>query len=263
MRVRVLFFGVLKDIVGRAEESLEIEPDSTLAKLFETYSERFETLRDKRPSILFARNREFATPDTTLADNDEIAFLPPVSGGSGHVFAITRDVIDSQALARSLQRPEDGAVVVFEGVVRNNTKGRSTAYLEYEGYEDMAIQQMERIGNEITAQFGIGRIGMIHRLGRLNIGEASVAVVATAPHRGPAFEAALEGINRLKREVPIWKKEFFADGAVWVDGEWDERLLQSAKGADARHQTEKELVSSSGGALDPAPVLREFPKSSL
>jgi MoaE-MoaD fusion protein len=233
MRVRVLFFGVLKDIVGRAEESLEIEPNSTLASLFEAYSERFETLRDKRPSILFARNREFATPDTTLADNDEIAFLPPVSGGieagnKGHIFAITRDVIDSRALAGSLQRPEDGAVVVFEGVVRNNTKGRLTAYLEYECYEGMAIRQMERIGNEIAAQFEIGRIGMIHRLGRLNIGEASVAVITTAPHRRPAFEAALEGINRLKREVPIWKKEFFADGAVWVDGEWDERLLQSS-----------------------------------
>jgi molybdopterin synthase catalytic subunit len=89
----------------------------------------------------------------------------------------------------------------------------------------MAKESMARIGREIAAQFAIGRIGMIHRLGRLEIGEASVAVVTTAPHRKAAFEAALEGINRLKREVPIWKKEFFADGAVWVDGEWDERLL--------------------------------------
>jgi molybdopterin synthase catalytic subunit len=233
MRVRVLFFGVLKDIVGRAEESLDVEPDSTVGSLFERYSERFETLRDRRPSILFARNREFATPEIVLADNDEVAFLPPVSGGSepiifapgGHVFAITREVIDSQSFARSMQRPEDGAVVVFEGVVRNNTKGRSTDYLEYECYESMALEQMARIGQEIAAQFAISRIGVIHRLGRLQVGEASVAVVTTAPHRKAAFEAAFEGINRLKREVPIWKKEFFTDGAVWVDGEWDERLL--------------------------------------
>jgi MoaE-MoaD fusion protein len=116
-------------------------------------------------------------------------------------------------------------VVVFEGVVRNNSQGRPTMYLEYECYEEMARARMEQIGREIAAQFAIGRIGMLHRLGRLQIGEASVAVVATAPHRKAAFDAAFEGINRLKREVPIWKKEYFADGAIWVDGEWDERLL--------------------------------------
>ena len=117
MRVRVLFFGILKDIVGRSEESLEIEVDSTLANLFEAYSTRFETLRAQRSSILFARNREFATPETALAENDEVAFLPPVSGGCGvpiftpeeHVFALTRDPIDAQKLSRRLQRPEDGA----------------------------------------------------------------------------------------------------------------------------------------------------------
>jgi molybdopterin synthase catalytic subunit len=137
-------------------------------------------------------------------------------------------VIDSRRLVEQLQRPEDGAVVVFEGVARNNTKGRPTAHLEYECYEQMAIQQMARIGNEIASQFAIGRLGIVHRLGRLEIGEASVVVVATAPHRKPAFDAALEGINRLKREVPIWKREFFTDGAVWVDGEWDEKLLQNS-----------------------------------
>ena len=231
MRVRVLFFGVLKEIVGTAEESIEIEPRTTLASVFERYSERFETLRNRRSSILFARNSEFAAPDTVLADSDEVAFLPPVSGGAtpgeagGHVFSLTRDVIRSSEFARSLQRPEDGAVVIFEGVVRNNTKGRATLYLEYECYEQLALKQMTEIGQEIAAQHDLGRLGVVHRLGRLEIGEASVVVVATAPHRRPAFTAALEAIDRLKREVPIWKKEFFADGAVWVDGEWDEQLL--------------------------------------
>jgi MoaE-MoaD fusion protein len=241
MRVRVLFFGILKDIVGRSEESIEIEPNSTLASLFEAYSIRFETLRDKRPSILFARNREFTTPETALAENDEIAFLPPVSGGSagtictaeGHVFAITRDTIDSRTLAHRLQRPEDGALVIFEGVVRNNANGRPVSHLEYECYEQMALPQIARIGNEIAAQFSLGRIGMIHRLGSLQIGEVSVSVVTVAPHRRPAFEGALEGINRLKREVPIWKKEFFADGAVWVEGEWDQALLAGSPKNDA------------------------------
>jgi molybdopterin synthase catalytic subunit len=230
MRVRVLFFGVLKDMVGKAEESLDVPTGTTLETLFSRYSASYETLNARRPSILFARNQEFAKPDTVLHDNDEVAFLPPVSGGSGiggdgHIFEIVRETIDSRELVKRLQRPEDGAVVVFEGVVRNNTKGRATTHLEYECYEGMAKEQMARIGAEIAAQFAIGRLGMVHRLGRLEIGEASVVVVATAPHRKPAFDAALEGINRLKREVPIWKKEFFADGAVWVDGEWDEKLL--------------------------------------
>lgn len=236
MRVRVLFFGILKDIVGRSEELIEVPQNSTVGAVFESYSRRFETLQHRRPSILIAKNREFATPDTGLVEDDEIAFLPPVSGGSGatisasrdQLFLITRSSIDSQELSRRLQRPEDGAIVVFEGIVRDNTNGRATTYLEYECYEPMALQQMGRIGAEIASRFALGRIGMVHRVGRLEIGEVSVAVITTAPHRKPAFEAAFEGINRLKREVPIWKKEFFADGAVWVEGEWDEKLLPSS-----------------------------------
>ena len=137
---------------------------------------------------------------------------------------ITHDSLNSRALADSLKRPEDGAVVIFEGVVRNNTRGRATSYLEYECYPEMALPQMVKIGREIATGSRIGHIGMMHRLGRLEIGEASVAVAVTAPHRRAAFEAALEGIDRLKREVPIWKKEVFADGAEWVEGEWGENL---------------------------------------
>jgi molybdopterin synthase catalytic subunit len=238
MRVKVLFFGVLKDIVGTAEDTIEIGPGATLDSVFASYAKRFETLRNKRSSILFARNRDFATGETGLADNDEVAFLPPVSGGcdkgaAPNCFLLTREPIDSGRLASQLQRPEDGAVVVFEGVVRNNTKGRPTLFLEYECYEPMALQQIGRIGEEVAEQFSIGRIGIVHRLGKLDIGEASVVIVATAPHRKAAFEAAFEAINRLKREVPIWKKEFFADGAVWVDGEWDERLLSTPVRNDA------------------------------
>ena len=236
MLVRVLFFGVLKDMIGRAEELREVPESTTLGALFDDYSARFETLRDRRSSILLARNREFSTPDAILAENDEIAFLPPVSGGSGEsvegrecrLVRLTRAPIDSQNLARELQRPEDGAVVVFEGVVRNNTNGRKTSYLEYECYEEMAVAVMKKIGRDIANQYAIGRIGMVHRLGRLEVGEASVSVIATAPHRRPAFKAALEGINRLKREVPIWKKEYFLDGALWVDGEWDDSLLKAS-----------------------------------
>lgn len=226
MRVRVLFFGVLKDLVGKAEDSIDVtEPNPTVATVFARYSPSLATREGRRPSILFARNREFASADTALSDNDEVAFLPPVSGGSSALFTITYDALDGAALARGVLRPEDGAVVTFDGVVRNNTRGRSTLYLEYECYHDLALEQMRKIGAEVERQFSIGRIGIAHRVGRLEIGEASVVVAASAPHRRPAFDAALEAINRLKKEVPIWKKEFFADGAVWVEGEWDESLL--------------------------------------
>lgn len=237
MQVRVLFFGILKEAAGRSEEWLEFPSHATLGDVYERYAERFATLGARRSSILFAKNREFSKADAVLSENDEVAFLPPVSGGSdaaggrpdGHIFGIVREAIDSRKLAGDLQRPEDGAVVVFEGVVRNNSRGRATAYLEYECYEEMALAQMRTIGQEIAAEFLLGRIGILHRLGRLEIGEASVAVVATAPHRRAAFAAALAGIDRLKREVPIWKKEVFTDGEEWVEGEWDEKLVAITK----------------------------------
>ena len=143
----------------------------------------------------------------------------------GNFFALTRESIDGAALARQLLRGEDGAFVNFEGVTRNNTKGRPTRYLDYECYEPMAVKVMAEIGREIAATHAIGRIAMIHRLGHIDISETSVAVIVTAPHRKPAFDAALEGINRLKRSVPVWKKEYFADGEVWVDGEWDDSIV--------------------------------------
>jgi len=237
VRVKVLFFGMLKDIVGRSEEDLDLEPDARLQSVFERYAARFPRLREMERSIVLARNQQFSPGDQALSDGDEVALLPPVSGGSspytheiqdeggGNFFALTRQPIDTAAIARRLLRGADGAIVDFEGVVRNNTKGRPTQYLDYECYEPMAVRMMAEIGREIAAARPIGGIAMVHRLGRLQIGETSVAVVVCAPHRRPAFEAALEGIDRLKRLVPIWKKEYFVDGEVWVEGEWDPSVL--------------------------------------
>jgi MoaE-MoaD fusion protein len=238
VRVKVLFFGMLKDIVGRSEDHIEVAEGSLLQSVFARYAHQFPRLTDLESSIVLACNREFRDGSAPIREGDEIAFLPPVSGGSGRFtheicdpetgcfFALTRQAIDTPAIARQLLRGEDGAVVDFEGVVRNNTKGRATKFLDYECYEPMAVKMMAEIGRDILATHAIGRIAIVHRLGRLEIGEASVAVVVTAPHRKPAFEAALEGINRLKRIVPIWKKEHFADGEVWVEGEWDESVLK-------------------------------------
>jgi len=231
MRVKVLFFGMLKDIVGRAEEQLDVPENGRLSGIFEHYVEQFPRLRELAGSIVLARNHEFSDLSSAINDGDEIALLPPVSGGSafaheiradGHFFALTRHPIDNRQIIDRLLRGEAGAVITFEGVVRNNTKGRRTRFLDYECYEPMAIKMIAGIGRDIAARFEIDRIAMVHRLGRLLIGETSVSIIVTAPHRKAAFDAALEGINRLKRLVPIWKKEHFEDGEVWVEGEWDE-----------------------------------------
>ena len=237
--MKVLFFGMLKDVVGRAEDSLDLETGATLGEVFDYYGSRYPRLRQMAGNILLARNQEFASPATQIDGGDEIAFLPPVSGGSpprheisenGHFFALTWHPIVTRKLVDRLLRGDDGAVVTFEGVVRNNTAGRQTHYLDYECYEPMALKLMAHIGREIAAGYPIGRIAIVHRLGRMLIGETSVAVIVTAAHRKPACDAALEGIDRLKRIVPIWKKEHFADGEVWVEGEWDRNATLAQSG---------------------------------
>jgi molybdopterin synthase catalytic subunit len=231
MHARVLFFGVLKDLVGRSSEETEFAEGADLAVVLEFYAARYPRLKEMAGSIVVARNREFAPLSAGLAEGDEVALMPPVSGGcdirrpeafeNGNYFALTDRPIDTRSLAARLLTGSEGAVVTFEGTVRNNTGGRPTRFLSYECYEAMALKVMARIGREIAAGPEIGRIAIVHRLGRMLVGETSVAVVVTAPHRRPAFEAALEAIDRIKKTVPIWKKEHFADGEVWVEGEWD------------------------------------------
>ena len=227
-----MFFGILKDIVGRAGQELEINEGATLETILTSYMEQFPALKQHERSLMLARNQEFASRQEAVADGDEIAFLPPVSGGSGafvheiadesgHFFALTREPIDTGDLEARLLNESDGAVVVFKGVVRNNSGGRMTKYLDYESYEPMAIKVIADIGRGIAASHEIGRIAIVHRLGRLQIGETSVVVAVTAPHREPAFQAALEGINQIKHMAPIWKKEHYHDGDLWVEGEWD------------------------------------------
>jgi MoaE-MoaD fusion protein len=232
MRIKVLFFGALKDIVGRTEESVTIEEGSSIAALYESYAARFPGLARHSPSLLFSRNREFVGRAERLREGDEVAFLPPVSGGAPEgapstgnsdgppaVCRLTRAPIDSRALASELKQCQDGAAVIFEGVVRDHSGDRKTLFLEYEAYEPMALEKMREIAEEIRRKFPVDSVGMIHRLGHLEIGETSVAIAVASEHRGPAFEACRYGIDRLKRVVPIWKKEFFADGAIWVEGE--------------------------------------------
>ena len=141
-------------------------------------------------------------------------------------YRLTKEVIRTRELAEALKAPEDGATIVFEGIVRNHSKGKKTLYLEYEAYEPMAVRKMEEIGDEIKRKFAIDRVGMVHRTGRLEIGETSVAIIVTSAHRAAAFDACRYAIDRLKQIVPIWKKEYFEDGAVWAEGEGQLKVLK-------------------------------------
>ncbi len=134
-------------------------------------------------------------------------------------FELLREAIDAAGLVRHVRAGLDGAIVTFDGFVRNESHGRETSYLEYEAYEAMALTKMREIGAQIHEKFAIHRVAMVHRLGRLEIGETSVFIAVSAPHRGAAFDACRYAIDTLKRTVPIWKKEYFADGAVWAEGE--------------------------------------------
>jgi molybdopterin synthase catalytic subunit len=228
MKVRVLFFGPTHDVTGFAEDSLLLPEGAVLDDAWREYEGRFPRLKSLGASLLWALNQQIVSRTAPLRDGDEIAFLPPVSGGGPHTadanahgdfYRLTREVVCTGELVREMKAPVDGAVVVFEGIVRDNLHGRPTRYLEYEGYEPMAVRTMEEIGAEARQKFAIDRVAIIHRLGRLEIGETSVAIVVTSAHRRAAFQACQFAIDRLKQIVPIWKKEYFEDGAVWAESE--------------------------------------------
>jgi len=223
MKVRVLFFGRLKDITGCAEEETDVAEGARVEDVFSAYARRFAELGRYRGSVVASVNQEFAAWSAGVRAGDEVAFLPPVSGGqqvaaAEDVVELVHTPIAMAQWAQQVKAPRDGAVVVFDGIVRDHSGDRRTLYLEYEAYAPMALAKMREIVAAMRAQFAIDRVVMVHRLGRLEIGETSVLIAVSAPHRAAAFDACRLAIETLKRSVPIWKKEYFADGAVWVEG---------------------------------------------
>jgi len=240
MQVRVLFFGMLKDVAGRSDDTLTLPDHATLGDLLNHYENRFARLRDLAPSIAMSVNQEYAGPEAGLSDGDEVGLLPPVSGGApaGHA-AIVREKINSQQEIERIKRPADGAVAVFEGIVRDHSRGRRTLYLDYEAYEEMALKKLEELSNQALGQFQVRDVAIKHRLGRLQIGETSVLIVAASAHRAAAFDACRWLIDTLKRTVPIWKKEYFDDGAVWADGEPFPAAIPTAEGSHSERPASK------------------------
>jgi molybdopterin synthase catalytic subunit/molybdopterin converting factor small subunit len=222
MTVTALLFGQAREWAGTSSLDLKLDAPATVEDAFSLLKSLYPKLGELERSLLFAVNEEYASLSHPLSDGDRLAVLPPVSGGEAEgrdLFEITREPIDITGLRARLLEGDSGAVVVFDGVARNNTKGRRTLYLEYEGYEPMALRTMEQIGLEIRERWSINRIGIVHRLGRTEITESSVVIVVTSAHRKIAFEACHYAIDRLKKIVPIWKKEYFEDGAVWVENQ--------------------------------------------
>ena len=218
--MRVLFFGVLKDTFPEMVDSLQMPAGATVGTLIDHFRAQAPQQERLWATLAVAVNQQYALDTQPLAEGDEIALLPPVSGGNYATYvALVREPIQTDTLVGQLKQGEDGAVVVFDGIVRNNTRGRRTLYLIYEAYEEMALKQMEALSKEAGQRFPIRDVALVHRLGKLEVGETSVLIAVASAHRAAAFDACRWLIDTLKKTIPIWKKEYFEDGAVWADGE--------------------------------------------
>jgi MoaE-MoaD fusion protein len=219
--VRVRFFARLRELAGVEIEVLHVPPGATVAGAYEASRAKHPAL-PARESVRAALNQEFAEWTAQVANGDEVAFIPPVSGGAhkvGILFELTTDPLDARRLEAAVAHAGAGAICTFTGVVRDNSRGQSVTELEYESYAEMATAEMRKIGDEIAQQWPESRVAMAHRTGRLQIGDASVVVSVSCPHRAEAIAACKWGIDRLKESVPIWKKEHAADGTYWIEGD--------------------------------------------
>ncbi len=242
MHIRIRLFAVQRELAGTREVVVELADQADVDAAWEALVRLHPALAPGRASVRFARNGTYATPDTILADGDEVAMIPPVSGGAGEparsaramrILEIRTDPLGPEILgelADRLATPEDGAVVGFVGRTRVSPgtpapgqeaeaarhAGRAVESLEYEAHESMAQTVLGQIADEIEQRFGVDRLAIVHRVGAVPLGATSIAVVAVAPHRHAAFLAARHAIDETKARAPIWKAERFADGHVWI-----------------------------------------------
>jgi len=227
--VRVLFFGAAREAAAD-EAVLSVPAPATARDVLERALAAYPKLLPLKDALLVAVGQEYARDmGAAVKDGDEVAIFPPVSGGAAgpveaeagapDFFELTTEAIDVGAVSRRVVPARCGATVTLDGYAREWTRGRRTLYLVYEAYAPMALSEMRRLGRQAHGLFDIAHIGIVHRTGRTDIGETSVVICVSAPHRRAAFEACEWAIKELKRTVPIWKKEFFEDGEVWVEGE--------------------------------------------
>jgi molybdopterin synthase catalytic subunit len=206
MRVTVRLFAGLRERAGQSR--LELEDVSRVEDVWPKLD-----LGDEPPGLFYAVNRDYVERGHELADGDEVALIPPVSGGS---FKLVDGPLDISAVMREVEDPEAGALASFVGTVRRRSRDRDVLHLDYEAFEEMAEPMLARLGDELTARHGLCAVAIHHRLGRVEIGEASVVIAVSAPHRSAALDACREAIEMLKTTIPLWKKEVYAGGEEWI-----------------------------------------------
>jgi molybdopterin converting factor subunit 1 len=218
MTVSVLFFAHYQDIAGGREQQRALPEGTSVRGLADALTRDYPSLHSLLSYARVAVNADHADADTVLHEGDEVALMPPMSGGNAlPSVLLTHDALDAHAVSRCVEGAGSGAVVIFSGTVRDNARGRRVLYLEYEAYTPLAEKELARIAQEAQTRWGV-TVAVHHRLGRLEIGEASVLVAVAAPHRAEAFDACRWVMDTLKATVPIWKKEFFEGGAHWIEG---------------------------------------------
>ena len=215
--VHVRLFAALRDAIGQRDITIDVADGATVGELRDAVGVSYPAVKALLSSVVCAVGEEYVPVTHTLRDGDLVALIPPVSGGA-ELFAITTDVLDPAPLVAAVRRDEAGAIALFFGVVRNENLGRRVQYLEYDAYPEMAIKKMREVADEVRAKFPVAEVGVLHRIGRLEIGETSLLVAVSSGHRKEAFEACHYAVDRIKQIVPVWKKEVWEDGSEWIEG---------------------------------------------
>jgi MoaE-MoaD fusion protein len=211
MRITVRLFAALRERAGWSQRDVDLPDGAVVGDVWPALG-----LGDEPPGLAYARNREYSDRETAVAAGDEVAVIPPVSGGA---FAVGRDPLDLDAVAAQVADPSAGAIATFVGTTRTHSRGRAVVHLEYDAYPEMAESEMARIAEQVKARHDVLHVAMAHRTGHVPVGEASVVIAVSATHRGPAMDACREAIDTLKQTVPVWKKEVFEGGEEWIGRE--------------------------------------------
>jgi molybdopterin synthase catalytic subunit len=224
MQLQLRYFAIIRETLGTAGETREVPDGATAGEVFDLLVAESSRLAPMKRATMLMVNQEYVAADHRLADGDELALIPPVSGGASNALQLLRvqeEEIDPRAVEATVADPAAGAIVTFLGTVRDHARGRQVDALEYEAYAPAAEKMLGRIVEEITERWGIERVAIVHRTGRLLPGDTSVAIAVASAHRDAAFAACRHAIERIKEIVPIWKKEWYSDGVVWVGSEAD------------------------------------------
>ena len=228
MRVNVRLFASYRERAGRSQFKLEVPSGATVGSLAADVHRCFPGMTKSPESLVVAVNREYRNHQYEIHDGDEIALIPPVSGGAD-LIEITHEPLDPEAITARVRRPSNGAVLTFLGTTRAQTADRTVLHLEYEAYEPMALDKLAEIAAEIRDRWDVEDVAIAHRLGRLEIEDISLVVAVASPHRKDAFEACQYSVDRIKEIVPIWKKEHFEGGEVWIESPESLAVMQAAK----------------------------------